>query len=252
MKVLAISDKVVKQIYDEGVTQRFGDVDLVLSCGDLPFYYIEYVVTMLNVPVYYVLGNHCPPVRGDYAGVKTKKPPGGAVNLDGRVINHDGLILAGLEGSSRYNRRPYHQYTEGQMRRKVLGLIPALLYQRLRHGRYLDVLVTHAPPLDIQDGSDHAHRGFAVFRWFMEIFQPGYLIHGHQHVYDAREQTVTRYRDTWVINAFGHQVLNVEPGHSAEARRPLSNEEGAEVTGLTRIVRPSEGENRAQAKVHSS
>lgn len=211
MKVLAISDKVVKRIYDESVKERFGNVELVLSCGDLPFYYLEYVVTMLNVPLYYVLGNHCPPVRGDYPGVRIKSPPGGAVNLDSRVINHKGLILAGLEGSIRYNRRPYHQYTEGEMRRKVLGLIPHLLIQRLRHGRYLDVLLTHSPPLGIHDDTDHAHQGFKIFRWFMDTFRPGYLIHGHKHVYDPRETTETRYGDTWVINAYGHKVLNIEP-----------------------------------------
>lgn len=211
MRVLAISDKVVKRIYDEQVKERFADVDLILACGDLPFYYIEYVVTMLNVPAFYVLGNHCPPVRGTYPGIPTKDPPGGAVNLDGRVVNHDSLILAGLEGSIRYNQRPYHQYTEGEMRRKVLGLIPRLLIQRLRHGRYLDVLVTHSPPRGIHDGEDHAHRGFGVFRWFMEVFRPQYLIHGHQHVYDPRETTETRYEDTWVINAFGYRVLDIEP-----------------------------------------
>lgn len=216
MKVLAISDKVIRQIYDEGVKERFADIDLILSCGDLPFYYLEYIVTMLNVPLYYVLGNHCPPVRGDYPGAMLKEPPGGGVNLDSRLVNHRGLILAGLEGSIRYNRRPYHQYTEGQMRRKVLGLIPHLLIQRLRHGRFLDVLITHSPPLGIHDGSDRAHQGFRVFRWFMETFRPQYLIHGHQHVYDRRQATETHYHDTWVINAYGYRVLEIEPATEAQ------------------------------------
>lgn len=211
MKVLAISDKVSNQIYDEGVKERFADIDLVLSCGDLPFYYLEYIVTMLNVPLYYVLGNHCPPVRGSYPGATPKEPPGGALNLDGRVITQRGLILAGLKGSIRYNQRPHHQYTEGQMRRKVLGLIPYLFIQRLRHGRFIDVLLTHSPPLGIHNGSDRAHRGFRVFRWFMQTFRPQYLIHGHRHIYDSREATKTRYHDTRVINAYGHKVLNIEP-----------------------------------------
>ena len=243
MKVLAISDRVVKRIYDEKIKQRFSDIELVLACGDLPFYYLEYVVTMLNVPVYYVLGNHCPPVRGDYPGTKLKQPPGGAVNLDGRVVNHDGLILAGLEGSIRYNRRPYHQYTESEMRLKVLRLIPRLLIQRLRHGRYLDILITHSPPLDIHDGSDHAHRGFAVFRWFMKTFQPRHLIHGHKHVYSSREATETRYHDTWVINAFGHKVLDIEAVQSARTQEPLLSTKGnSDITKLTRAGQHSEGE----------
>jgi len=40
---------------------RFGDVELVLSCGDLPYYYLEYIVSMLNVPLLYVHGNHDAP-----------------------------------------------------------------------------------------------------------------------------------------------------------------------------------------------
>ncbi len=211
MKVLAISDRVVPQIYDgEAILKNFGDVEFILSCGDLPFRYLEFVVSMLNVPLYYVLGNHCPPVRGSYPGIMLKRPPGG-VNLDNRVFRERGLILAGLEGSIRYNDRPYHQYTEGEMWYKVLRLIPALLFHRLRDGRYLDVLVTHAPPYGIHDGSDPAHRGFRVFRWFMRRFRPRYLIHGHKHVYDPREATETRYHDTWVINAYGYKVLEIEP-----------------------------------------
>ncbi len=222
MKVLTISDRVVNRIYNERVRERFADVELVLSCGDLPFYYLEYVVTMLNVPLYYVLGNHCPPVRGNFAGIKVKPAPGGGVNLDGRVVNHQGLILAGLEGSIRYNQRPYHQYTEGEMRRRVFGLIPHLLIQRLRHGRYLDILLTHSPPLGIHDGQDPAHRGFRVFRWFMEVFRPRYLIHGHQHVYDPREATESRYHDTWVINAYGYKVLEIQPATTRQDRPAIA------------------------------
>jgi len=218
MKVLTISDRVVNRVYDERVRERFADVELVLSCGDLPFYYLEYVVAMLNVPLYYVLGNHCPPVRGEFAGIKIKPAPGGGVNLDGRVVNHHGLILAGLEGSIRYNQRPYHQYTEGEMRRKVFGLIPHLLIQRLRHGRYLDILLTHSPPLGVHDGRDPAHRGFRVFRWFMDVFRPRYLIHGHKHVYDSRQATESRHHDTWVINAYGYKVLEVQPATTGQGR----------------------------------
>lgn len=212
MKILAISDRKVSWIYDsEAILRGFGDVDLVLSCGDLPFYYLDFVVSMLNVPLYYVLGNHCPPVRGSYPGIVRRSPPAGAVNLDNRVVQDRGLILAGLQGSIRYNNRPYHQYTQGEMTRKLLRLIPSLLYHRLRDGRYLDVLVTHSPPRGIHDGPDPAHRGFQAFRWFMRQFRPRYLIHGHKHVYDPREATETRYHDTWVVNAYGYKVLEIEP-----------------------------------------
>lgn len=220
MKVLAISDKVVPQLYDpESILRGFGDVELVLSCGDLPFSYLEFIVSMLNVPLCYVLGNHCPPVHESAPGIVRRSPPGGAVNLDNRVVRERGLILAGLQGSMRYNFRPYHQYTEVQMTYKVLKLVPSLLYHRLRYGRYLDALITHAPPYGIHDGPDLAHRGFRIFRWFMRRFRPRYLIHGHRHVYDPREATETRYHDTWVINAYGFKRLDIRPSvRRSEAR----------------------------------
>ena len=58
MKILAISDEVVDFIYSPRIKDKYADVDLVLACGDLPFYYLEYIVTVLDVPLYYVPGNH--------------------------------------------------------------------------------------------------------------------------------------------------------------------------------------------------
>jgi predicted phosphodiesterase len=58
MKILTVSDKVVDFIYSPQLKEKFGDVELVLSCGDLPFYYLEYIVSILNVPLFYVMGNH--------------------------------------------------------------------------------------------------------------------------------------------------------------------------------------------------
>ncbi|HEC36180.1 MAG TPA: metallophosphoesterase, partial [Anaerolineae bacterium] len=100
MKILALSDQVVEAIYSPHIRERFGDVDLLLSCGDLPYSYLEYIVTMLSVPAFYVHGNHDQP---EYiANGKALTEPGGWVNLDGRVVQEGSLLLAGLEGSLRY------------------------------------------------------------------------------------------------------------------------------------------------------
>jgi Icc-related predicted phosphoesterase len=94
---------------------------------------------------------------------------------------------------------------------RAAGLVPALLGNRLRHGRYLDVLVTHAPPYHIHDGADLPHHGFRSFLWLMDHYQPAYLIHGHKHVYDTREETVTRRGSTTIVNSYGFRVLEIEP-----------------------------------------
>jgi Predicted phosphoesterases, related to the Icc protein len=206
MRILALSDQVVDSIYSADVRERFGDVDLLLSCGDLPYSYLEYVVTMLNVPAFYVHGNHDMPE--DLGQGVLLKEPRGWVNLDGRTVRAGPLLLAGLEGALRYRPNAPFQYSEGEMRWKVVRLLPALLLNRMRYGRYLDILVTHAPPLGIHNDLDLPHRGFAVFRWLMERFRPRYLLHGHKHVYKP-QTTRTRYGETTVVNVYPFAVLQL-------------------------------------------
>jgi hypothetical protein len=39
MKILAVSDVELGYLYQPKIVDRFYDVDLILSCGDLPHYY---------------------------------------------------------------------------------------------------------------------------------------------------------------------------------------------------------------------
>jgi hypothetical protein len=210
MKILAISDKVDELLYSPAIKHLFGDVDLVLGCGDLPHYYLEFVVTMLGGPLFYVIGNHGNAVKRYYASREQWEYPGGCLNIDGRAIRYKGLLLAGLEGSMRYNNNPHFQYTEREMAWKVWGLVPWLLMNRLWHGRYLDILVTHAPPRGVHDKPDLCHQGFKAFRMLMDRFPPRYLIHGHIHVYSPNEVTESVYRDTRVINAYGYRTVEID------------------------------------------
>jgi len=204
VKILAVSDRVLKGIYSSRIREQFGDVDMVLSCGDLPYYYLEYIVTLLNVPCFFVHGNHDRPTHT--ADGRTLTKPGGWVDLDGRSVEAKGVLLAGLEGSIRYKPDGDYQYTEGEMAWKVWCMAPALFMNRVRYGRYLDILITHAPPFGIHDGEDLPHRGFKALLGMMARFRPRYLLHGHKHVYGA-ETTRTRYLDTEVINVFPFRVI---------------------------------------------
>ncbi len=96
----------------------------------------------------------------------------GAVNLHKRTANEGGLLLAGLEGSMRYNDGPGAQYSEREMWRNVYGLAPALMRNRMRTGRYLDVLMAHSPPAGIHDKPDLPHQGFTSFLALMRWFKP--------------------------------------------------------------------------------
>ena len=116
MKVLVVSDNVSNFLYSEHIKNACKEVDLIISCGDLPIQYLEYIETMLNKPLLYVFGNHAPYlIRRDNV---VQHAPMGCQNIDGQVVHVKGLIVAGLEGSMRYNRGQ-HQYSEWQMRRKI-------------------------------------------------------------------------------------------------------------------------------------
>jgi Icc-related predicted phosphoesterase len=210
MKILAISDTVDQVIYSPAIKRLFGDVDLVLGCGDLPNYYLEFIVTLLGGPLFYVIGNHANAVKKRYAPRGEWEYPGGCENIDGHVVRYRNLLIAGLEGSMRYNENPYFQYTEREMAQKVWSLVPSLLFNRLFYGRYLDILVTHAPPQGIHDKEDRCHQGFRAFLTFMDRFRPRYLIHGHVHVYSPNETTESVYRRTCVLNAYGYRTLEID------------------------------------------
>lgn len=208
VKILFVSDKVVDHLYSPKIVERHRDVDLIIGCGDLPYYYLEFILSMLNVPLFYVHGNHDPQQEYLADGTAITGPSGGA-NLHGRVHAEQNLILAGLEGSIRYKDGNF-QYTQREMWLNVFALIPKLLINKLRYGRFLDILVAHSPPFGIHNGEDRIHVGFRAFLWFMKVFKPRYLVHGHRHIYNPAEVVETQFLETKVINIYPYRVLEVE------------------------------------------
>ena len=111
MKILCISDTVMPQMESAAnLRRRYNDIELVISCGDMPAVYVEFIVSILNVPLFYVRGNH----DEGY----DHYPPGGE-DLHRTVIKYEGLTFTGLEGSMKYNRG-HIQYTEYEMMGMVL------------------------------------------------------------------------------------------------------------------------------------
>ncbi|MCA9952815.1 MAG: metallophosphoesterase [Anaerolineales bacterium] len=209
MKILAVSDRVVDHIYCSNLRQKYPDIDLVVGCGDLPLYYLDFLFSALEAPLVYVRGNH-DKAEQYLADNRVITEIEGATNLHGRTANIEGHLLAGLEGSMRYRpNRPY-MYTESEMRGQIAKLIPRLLLNRQRYGRYLDVLVTHSPPFGIHDKPDLPHTGFKVFLTFMQLFKPRHLLHGHIHIYRQDTITETKHLNTIVTNVYPYKVLEIE------------------------------------------
>ncbi|CAN5639537.1 metallophosphoesterase [soil metagenome] len=209
--VLAVSDQIDPRIHSATIRTRMPEVQMVLGCGDLPARYLEFLADALEKPVYFVLGNHMEEWTRHYVTGKTYDPMG-CINLDGKVVRDrsTGLLIGGLPGSPKYSGEGGQQFTELQMSIKILKMLPGLMRHRLRRGRWLDVLLTHAPARDVNDGPDVAHRGFKSIRWFLKAFKPSYHLHGHIHLYDRNIPHVAIYGDVEVINVYPYQKLDLD------------------------------------------
>lgn len=207
MKILSVSDQIDPRIYSDSLQQRYGDVNLVISCGDLSYSYLEYIVSVLNRPLYFVYGNH-DQQEEDNQG-ESRLFPLGTENLHRRMIRKNNLLLTGVEGSIEYNRRTRYQYTQTSMWFHVFSLVPGLLVNKLIYGRYLDIFVTHAPPRGVHEGQDWTHQGINAFRWLLDTFQPSFHFHGHIHHYRPDEIIETRLGKTLVINTYRSRLTEI-------------------------------------------
>jgi Icc-related predicted phosphoesterase len=207
-KILSVSDQIDPRIYSDSLPERYGDVDFVLSCGDLSYLYLEYILTVLNRPLYFVHGNHDP--LEEISEGDARSYPQGSENLHSRIIRKHDLLLAGIEGSIQYNRRTPYQHTQSKMWRFAFSLVPGLIYNKIRYGRYLDIFVTHAPPRGIHEGDDWTHQGINAFRWLIKSFQPKYHFHGHIHHYRPDEITETQLGETLVINTYRSRITELD------------------------------------------
>ena len=200
VRVLAVADEEVPTMRSRVRDLR---VDLVLAAGDLPWDYLESLVTLLDVPAAYVPGNHDP--RTDH-GVG----PRGLVDLDGHVHTVGGLRIAGLGGCVRYNDGP-HQYTQKEYDRRARRLL-----QEARDTGPVDVVLTHAPPLGLGDDTDPSHVGISALHGVLEALRPSWHLHGHIHPYGMHKPD-RQLGPTTIRNVIPWQTIDIEPRAAAHA-----------------------------------
>jgi Icc-related predicted phosphoesterase len=207
MKILAISDQIIDRIYSISVRETYPDVQAILSCGDLPYEYLEFLVSIYNVPLLYVPGNHDP----EYTLHDARSRAHGCENIDGSTLFLKGLFFAGLGGSVQYQPGTPNQYTQQAMFLRVYRMLPALAWQKIRYRRTLDVLLTHSPPFGIHDDDDPAHHGLHALNLLVRLARPRHLLHGHTIFYRQNLQDhVTHYNGTKIINIYPFRVMNLE------------------------------------------
>jgi Icc-related predicted phosphoesterase len=194
MKILAVSDFIEPLFCLRSEKRTFSDLQLILSCGDLPPDYLASLSRSFGVPLYYIMGNH---------DLRYKSgPPKNCHDIHAQVVSCAELSILGLEGSHWYNGKP-HQYTQAQMAQIIRFLRP-----RLRRQRPLDIVITHAPPRHIHDAEDPCHRGFQSYRRLIDRYRPKYFLHGHIHRrFTDSSQRITRIGQTRVINCSGYYLF---------------------------------------------
>ena len=197
MKLLAVSDIVSTLFYDRSEIEKYENIDLIISCGDLSPEYLTLLGSRFDAPVFYVRGNH------DLRYLE--KPPSGGINLHGKLMWFKGLRFLGLEGSRWYNGG-HLQYTEQQMKQIIRKIRPVLWWNQ-----GVDIIVSHAPPRYIHDAEDICHRGFRTFRDLIARYQPRYFLHGHVHtLFGNPVERTTTINKTKVVNCCGYFILDIE------------------------------------------
>lgn len=203
MRILAIADEESKALWDYFDKSMLEGIDLIISCGDLDPRYLSFLVTFYSGPVLYVHGNH----DGKYEQI----PPEGCTCIEDKIFVYKGVRILGLGGSMRYKPGP-HQYTENEMKQRVNRL-----WFKLFKKRGFDILVTHAPAYQLNDGRDLPHQGFKIFRTLMEKYRPKFFLHGHVHLSYGRDyKRYDRYEDTHIINAYERCVFDFEDDEPQE------------------------------------
>jgi len=197
VRVLVVADEEVT-----AMSSRVRDlrVDLVLAAGDLPWSYLESLVSLVDAPAAFVPGNHDP-------STASGKGPSGLINLDGRVLTVGGLRIAGLGGCVRYNDGA-HQYTQREYDRRARRLL-----KDARGGAPVDVLLTHAPPLGLGDEPDPCHVGISALHGVLEALRPAWHLHGHIHPYGMHKPD-RQLGPTTIRNGIPWHVVEIESASS--------------------------------------
>ena len=197
MKILTVADTVSSELLESvGGGPLYTDIDLIISCGDLPPEYLSSLKHRYDVPLLYVLGNH--DLR--YGS----SPPSGCRCIDRQMVTSNGKRIVGFSGSRWYNGA-MNQYTENEM----AHFVNKMRFTLWRHGAP-DIVVTHAAPRHIKDAEDRCHKGFNCFNKLINKYNPSHFIHGHIHkLFEDDDERITIVNTTQVINSYGFYILEV-------------------------------------------
>jgi len=206
VKILVLSDEVVERLYSLCESGHFSEIDVLLGCGDLPYPYLENLLTLLNLPLFYVPGNHDPTYNPNNHLAHVE----GGSNLDLKVTRYKKFLIGGFGGSIRYRPNGTNQYTQTEAYFRAFRLLPLLILNKIRYGRALDILITHSPPYGIHDDETQSHQGLKAINQIYRWATPRYHFHGHTHFQRGNlSPSETTQGPTKIINIFPYKIIEV-------------------------------------------
>lgn len=173
IKILVIADT-HRSLRDEQekIIDKVREIsDVVITLGDVPFEGLLYIK-----PDYGVLGNH------DSFGLL------GTWDIHEKVVEVNGVTLAGFQGSSRYKDGNFPMYSQ----KESLDLVIPKA----------DILVSH--DCLYHNILDDAHTGLKGITQYLDKYKPFLHIHGHHH-----KQEVYRYEETTVVSIYKCSLIEV-------------------------------------------
>lgn len=206
IRLLAVSDEVDPALESAATRRGMGPLDLIVGCGDLQPPYLAFLADAFGTPLAYVRGNH--DVGLAWGATERLILPDPLP--DGRVQAEAGVRLLPFSGAPRYapHGRPdaEQQFSALTMWRRVLAAWPAAAMRRPV------LVVSHAAPRGLGDASDHAHRGFAAYRWLLERLAPPLWLHGHTAlVRRGLDGRTVRHHGTLLVNVTGATLVELTP-----------------------------------------
>jgi hypothetical protein len=201
IRLLAVSDEPDPSLDSTATRETLGPVDMIIGAGDLEPDYLGFVADAFHAPLRYIRGNH--DVGSAWLHSERLLLP--EPMRDGVPVEEAGLELIGFSGSPRYNERGMQVSSLG-MWAKVLRAWPRA--QRVRPV----IVVTHAPPRDVNDDHDPAHRGFSAFRWLADRLEPPLWLHGHTAlVRRGIDDRIATLNGTTFYNCTGSTLIELMP-----------------------------------------
>ena len=177
---LALSKTLKNDIIDK-------EFDLCCILGDIHDY--DYRLILEHIPknkIVALLGNHD---RFDL--LKTY----GLKDLNGKVVEVNGLRIGGIQGSFKYKNQDFPSFTHEQS------------IEFMENMPYVDILLSHDKPFTY-DYNDGAHDGLKGITKFLYERQVPINIHGHLHTSDIK----TLNNGTQVKGVYEVELIEIKDG----------------------------------------